>query len=432
MPLLQPIARQIQSLAKAEAEELSALLWSFLYFFFLLAGYYVIRAVRDEMGVAGGLANLPWLFTATFVTMLVTVPLFGALVARFTRRRFLPLIYHFFAVNLLIFYVLFKMGVDPGWLARIFFVWVSVYNLFVISVFWSFLADLFTSEQGKRLFAFIAAGGTLGAILGPGMTVLLAVPLGPVNLFLVSVLFLEAAVYCIHKLLQAPPGGDLPDRPAQTEKAPIGGSVLAGARHVFRTPYLLAICGYVLLFTATSTFIYFHQLTLVAETFSDPGERTRVFALIDHIVGILTVIVQLAVTGRLLTRFGLGIGLAALPALTLVGFLAFAFLPFLAAMVAFQSLRRATNFAISKPAREVLFTVIPREDKYKAKNFIDTVVYRGGDAASGWAYAGLSALGLGLQGIAAVGLPLAALWVLLARHLARAQARRASGTMPAE
>ena len=423
MRLSEAIERRVQALAKAETEEIPALVWSFLYFFLLLAGYYVIRALRDEMGVAGGLDSLPWLFTATFMTMLVAVPLFGALVARFPRRRFLPFVYHFFAGNLLIFFVLFKLGVNPQWLARIFFVWVSVYNLFVISVFWSFMADTFSSAQGKRLFAFIAAGGSLGAIVGPGLTALLAVPLGPVNLFLVSVLFLEAAVFCIHRLLKTPQRSR-----DETEESAIGGSILAGARHVFESPYLLGICGYILLLTTTSTFIYFHQLNLVAETFSDPGERTRVFALIDHIVGILTVVIQLAVTGRLLSRYGLGIGLAALPALTFTGFLAFAFLPFLAAMVAFQSVRRATNFAISKPAREVLFTVITREDKYKSKNFIDTVVYRGGDAISGWFYAGLSILGLGLQGIALVGLPLAAIWVLLALQMGRAHGRAVSAS----
>ncbi len=411
---------RLQPIVAVRDGELKALLWAFAYFFCLLCAYYILRPLREEMGIAGGVRNLPWLFTATFGAMLLAVPLFGALVARVPRRRFLPFVYRFFIINILIFYLLLQLGVDRVIVGRIFFVWVSVFNLFVVSVFWSFMADLFKSSQGKRLFGFIAAGGSLGAILGPGITAALSLPLGPVHLLLVSALLLEAAVLCIRRLLQTATADDRPPEP------PIGGGVLAGATEVLRQPYLIWICLYILFFTTTSTFLYFQQAELVAAAFEDPAERTRVFALIDLSVGILTVLVQLAVTGKILARFGLGVGLAFLPLLTCAGFLAFVVAPQLAALVAFQSIRRAANFALSKPAREVLFTVVGQEAKYKSKNFIDTVVYRGGDAVSGWAYAGLGAIGLGLQGIAAVALPIAGLWMILGFYLGRAHRQRAA------
>ncbi len=409
--------------------EAPALVWSFAYFFALLCSYYILRPLREEMGIAGGVENLQWLFTGTFLAMLAAVPAFGALVARLPRRRFVPLVYHFFAVNLLLFYLLFELDIATLWVARAFYIWVSVFNLFVVSVFWSFMADIFRNEQARRLFGFIAAGGSAGALLGPALTAGLAVPLGPVPLLLVSAAVLELAVFCVYRLLRAGPaggGGDTSSGPAA--EPVIGGGLLAGITLVLRSPYLLGVAAYILLFTTTSTFLYFQQAHIVAAAFDDPGERTRLFAVIDLTVALLTIGVQCLATGRLIARFGVGAMLAFLPLLTLAGFLLLAAAPTLAVLVAFQAGRRAANFALAKPAREVLFTVIGREQKYKAKNVLDTVVYRGGDALSGWAFAGLTALGLGLPAIALVTVPVAGLWLVLGLGLGRAQDRRAAQT----
>jgi AAA family ATP:ADP antiporter len=400
-------------------DEIRTLLLSFAYFFCLLCGYYILRPLREEMGVAGGVRNLPWLFTGTFLVMLAAVPAFGAAVAHFPRRRLVPIIYRFFILNILLFYLLFTLGAGRVYLARAFFIWVSVYNLFVVSVFWSFMADIFESAQGKRLFGFIAAGGTMGALLGPAITTFLAVPLGPITLLPISAVFLELAVQCI-RLLLASPGVRKDAADVQVDEA-IGGGVFSGAIRVFRSPYLLGICVYIFLFTTTSTFLYFQQAHIVSAAFDSPAERTRVFALINLIVGLLTLGMQWFVTGRFMARFGVGLSAAFLPLVVAAGFLALAVSPVLAVLIAFQSIRRASNFSISKPAREVLFTVVVREEKYKSKNFIDTVVYRGGDTVSGWVFAALSGLGLGLSAIAAISVPLSVLWAWVALALGKKQ-----------
>jgi AAA family ATP:ADP antiporter len=407
------------------ADEIRALLLSFAYFFCLLCGYYIIRPLREEMGIAGGVENLPWLFTGTFVAMLVAVPLFGATVARFAKRRIVPLVYRFFIANILIFFVLLRFDIGAEHVARAFFIWTSVYNLFVVSVFWSFMADVFRNDQARRLFGFIAAGGSAGALLGPALTAALAVPLGPVALLLISALFLEGAVQCVRRLTVAIPARARDDT---SDGAPIGGGVFAGITLVLRSRYLLGICLYILIFTTTSTFLYFQQAHIVAAAFDDPAERTRLFALIDLSVGVLTLLVQCFATGRLIGWLGVGPVLAALPLLTVVGFVGLAMAPTLVVLVAFQSIRRAANFAIAKPSREVLYTVLDAERKYKAKNVIDTLVYRGGDAVSGWAYAGLSAIGLGLPAIALAAVPLAGVWMATGLRLGRAQDRMAART----
>lgn len=422
-----PLLALLRRAVDVRPHEVRALLWSFGYFFCLLCSYYILRPLRDEMGIAGGVRNLQWLFTGSFVAMLLAVPLFGAIVARLPRRRFVPLAYRFFMVNILIFFLLLSLDIATVQVARAFFIWVSLFNLFVVSVFWSLMADLFRSGQARRLFGFIAAGGSAGALLGPALTASLAVPLGPVNLLLISVVFLEIAVQCVNRLWRAAPasdGAEAAPRAAPSDET-IGGSVFAGITEVLRSPYLLGICLYILLYTTTSTFLYFQQAHIVAGAFDDPAERTRVFALIDLCVGLLTLLIQCFLTGRIMPRLGVGPTLGFLPLLTLLGFAALAVAPGLVALVSFQATRRAANFAISRPAREVLFTVIGPEQKYKAKNFIDTAVYRGGDAVSGWAFAGLSGLGLGLSAIALVTLPIAALWLALSLRLGRRQERLA-------
>ena len=429
-----PFRRWLNKVVAVRPEEAAALCWSFAYFFCLLAGYYVLRPLRDEMGIAGGVKNLQWMFTATFAVMLAAVPLFGWIVATLPRRRFIPLVYHFFVFNIAIFWLLMTFGVAMQDVARVFFVWISVFNLFAVSVFWSFMADLFTSEQGKRLFGFIAAGGSAGALLGPAITVALAVPLGPVNLLVLAAALLELAVFCARRLESAAPGvshnfGSGPAAGPATAKPPetrgLGGGWLAGLAMILRSPYLAGIALWVFLLSIAGTFLYFQQANIVAAASDNPAVRTRIFATIDLAVGILTIIVQCAATGRLLARFGVGRAAAFLPLVFGVGFLALAWMPSLLVVIAFQAIQRTANFGISNPAREVLFTVLRRDEKYKAKNVIDIVVFRGADAVAGWLFALLRGAGLELSTISVATVPLAAGWLVLALALGRAQEARA-------
>ena len=393
--------------------ELVPVLWSALYFFGLLAGYYVLRPVRDAMGIAAGVGSLQWLFTATFLVMLAAVPAFGWAAARLPRRRLLPTVYLFFIANILIFFLLFQMGTARVWVARAFFVWLSVFNLFVVSVFWSFMADIFTPAQGRRLFGLIAAGGSAGAIAGPGVTAVLAEALGPVNLLPVAAGFLGVALVCIARLNAWAAAG------ADANARAVGGGIWEGVKEVATSRYLLGVCAFLWLFTSLSTFLYFQQAHIVAAVLPDAAGRTRLFAAMDLATNGLTVIAQLLLTARIVAKIGVGRSLAALPALVAVGFGALAAAPVLPMLVVFQVLRRSGNFALTKPTREMLFTVVDRDAKYKAKNFIDTVVYRGGDALSGWFFAGLAALGLGVSAIAWAAVPIAVIWLYTGLLLGR-------------
>jgi AAA family ATP:ADP antiporter len=374
--------------------------------------------------------------------MLAAVPLFGAVVAKLPRRRFIPLVYHFFVVNIAIFWVLLTLGSARQEIARVFFVWISVFNLFAVSVFWSFMADLFASEQGKRLFGFIAAGGSAGALLGPAVTVALAVVLGPVNLLIVAAVLLELAVVCARRLESAAPklrdnpieaeaAAAAPELAARPESKGLGGGWLAGLAMVVRSPYLGGIALWVSLLSLAGTFLYFQQANIVAAASGDPAVRTRIFATIDLSVGILTIIVQFLATGRLISRFGVGRAAAFLPLVFGVGFLALAWTPAVIVVIAFQAVQRTANFAISNPAREVLFTVLEREEKYKAKNVIDIVVFRGADAVSGWLFALLRGAGLELSTISLATVPVATVWLVLALALGRAQERLSFAHRPA-
>ncbi len=397
------------------------MLLSGAYFFFVLSSYYIIRPLREEMGVAGGVANLQWLFTGTLITMLLIHTPFAALVARVPRRRFVTLTYRFFFLNMLLFYAAFRFLPAAGgiWAGRVFFVWTSVFNLFVVSVFWAVMVDVFRSEQGARLFGFIAVGGTLGGIAGSAVTATLARPLGPVHLLLLAAVLLELAVQAVLRLTRERPAG-LP-RAADPER-PIGGSALAGISHVLRSPYLLGICGYMLLFTLGSTVLYFHQARLAEASFVDRAARTAFFARIDLAVNVFTALTQAFLTGRIVRWLGIAVTLTLLPALTVVGFLSLGALPVISLFVVFQVLRRAGEFAVAKPTREVLYTVLTREDKYKAKNFIDTFVYRAGDQIAAWSYAALSWIGLGMSAISFLLAPIAGVWLAIAFWLGRRHA----------
>lgn len=408
-------------------KEAGAVLWSFVYFFTLMCGYSILKPLRDEMGTAGGVKGIPWLFTATFVVMLAAVPAFSALVSRWPRRTVVPFVYRFFLLNLLGFYALLKWGVGRETVARAFFVWVSVYNLFVVSIFWSFMADVFASEQGKRLFGFIAAGGTAGMLVGPLLAALLAKPLGPMNLMLLTAALLELSAQCVRRLSRW--AHDVQHQSPAAE-APVGGGMFAGLKLLFTSPFLLAMGLQTVLYTLTSTFLYFQQAKIVDAVATGAAERTAAFASIELWVQVATLLLQAFVTGRLMSRLGLGVAMAVSPVLTGLGFLLLAAVPGMWLLVGFKSLRSAAHYSLERPSREVLFTSVGREERYKTKSFIDTVVYRGSDSVSSWLYAGLAGLGLGLTTLALSAVPVAGLWLAVSLYLARRQRSRAGASAP--
>ncbi|HEX6068383.1 MAG TPA: MFS transporter [Longimicrobiaceae bacterium] len=434
--------------------EMAALVWSCAYFFLVLTAYYILRPIRDEMGVQGGVENLAWLFTGTLVGMLLLHPLYTSLVGRMPRTRFVPFTYRFFILNLVAFFLLFRFSeaAHAVWIGRVFFIWVSVFNLFVVSVFWSFMTDLYRPSQSKRLFGIVAVGGTLGAMLGSSITSALAEPLGPINLLLVSALFLEIAARAAMALdreegaltaaaLAEPDQDEDADRGAPATSLPaepragepresetrtaerqgskvIGGDALEGIRNVMRSPYLLGIAALMLFFTISATFLYFQQAALTDVFFGeDSARRTRFFANIDLIVNALTLVAQVFLTGRMLRWLGVGMSLAFLPLVSVIGFGVLAVAPILGVLVVLQVLRRAGNYAIQRPAREVLYTVMSRTDKYKAKNFNDTFVYRVGDQVGAWSYTFVSWLGMGIAGLSFLMVPFSAVWLVLALWL---------------
>ena len=377
--------------------------------------------------MAGGVNNLQWLFTATLVGMLVLNIPFAYLVKTLPRRRFIAITYHFFVTNIVLFAVLFH-GADASqivWVGRIFFVWVSVFNLFVVSVFWQMNVDLFSPEQSRRLFGVIAAGATVGAIVGSGTTAALARHVPSMLLLLGAAALLEIAVLSAHRLSslsatldrQAPSGG---------AEAPIGGSVWAGITRALRSPYLLNVSVFLLLFAITSTFLYFEQAAIVSRSFADRGAQTAFFATVDLLVNVLTLIVQLFLTGPIVLAFGVALPLAFLPALTIAGFGILALTPTIVAIAAVQVVRRAADYAIARPAREMLYTVVPREDRYKAKSMIDTVVYRTGDQLGAWTVALLRVIGLAPMQVSLVAIPVAVVWLTNALWLGRRHERLAA------
>ena len=412
-------------------EEFGAVLLSFLFIFAVMSAYYVLRPIRDEMGVAGGVDKLPWLFTGTLVAMLATNPLFSMLVKKFPRQTFITVSYRFFMLNLLGFalYLEFSPSDHHLWAGRAFFIWTSVFNLFVVSVFWAFIVDIFDSEQGKRLFGLFAAGATLGAILGSSITSLLVAVIGQNYLLFFSIALLEVGVFAVHRLtrLSKQFHHQVPVEEVREER-PVGGSVLAGITHTLRSPYLLGIGIFMLIYSVTSTVIYFQQAEIVRDAFTNRAERTAFFANIDLIVNVLTLALQIFATGQVLRRFGVAITLTALPLISLLGFGLLALWPTLSILVIAQVGRRVGNFAFARPAREMLFTVVAREDKYKTKNFLDTVVYRTGDQFGSWSYTFLGWLGLKLSGIAIVIVPICAAWMALSLWLGREQ--KAQETRP--
>ncbi len=392
-----------------------AVAYAFGAFFCVLSSYYILRPLREAMGIVGNVKDLSRLFLVTLAATFALTPVLAAVVSRWPRRRFVPIVYRFFAVNLLVFFVLLRgASVHPD-VARVFFVWTSVFNLFTLSLLWGVLADLFQREQGLRLFGLIGGGGTLGAMVGSLVTSVLVERLGIAPLVLVSAALLEGAVQLVRRLVRL--FGDPAPRTTTADPALAKDGVLRWLPALLKNPYLLAICAYMLLFTFTSTNVYFEQARIVKSAVTTNAARTALFARMDLVVNVLSLGLQALVVGRLLHRFGVGLTLALLPLMSIVGFTFLGTSPTLAVIVVFQVLRRAADYGIAKPSREVLFTSVRREDKYKAKSFIDTFVYRTGDA--------IGALAEGAFASSAspflISVPVCAVWAAVALLLGRMQ-----------
>lgn len=419
-----------RSFAIAAGETAPALAGA-LMFALLFAGYFMLRPVRETMGIAGGVDNLQWLFTGTFLATLATMPLFGWLAGRARRRRVLPWTFAAFAAILTGFAAAMLARPDDVWTARAFYIWLSVFNLIAISLAWSVLADLMPGAQARRTFALMASGASLGGLLGPTLGVLLVRPIGHAGLLLLAAALLLASAAAAQWLQRWRDAHPLPpaqagDRDAHSRERPLGGSPFAGLTDVLRSPYLLGIAAFVVLLASVSTFLYFEQARLVEATYPDRADQTRVFGIIDIVVQSLAIASQLFLTGRLAQRLGVGVLLVAVPLVTVAGFVWLAFAPTFAVLAVVMVLRRAGEYALVRPGREMLFTEVPAQQRYKAKNFIDSVVYRGGDAVSGWAKALADALAQQPAIVAGLGALIALAWAGTGFGLARAQARRAA------
>ena len=421
----------IRRVLRAQAGEERAVALAFGYFFMLMCSYYLLRPLRDAMAIEAGLDNLPWLYVGTLVATLILSPGFGALVARVRKALLLPLTYAFFASNLLVFYLLFKLVPDARWLAASFFVWVSTFNMFVVSVFWSFMADVFRDEEAKRLFGPIAAGGGTGAILGPLLMQFLTPRIGVDAVVGLSMLFLLGTLPCIRGLArwaEARHGRFV--LPPEDPDARIGGRVLSGLLLVARSPYLIGIAAIILLGSTAAAFMYNELLRIVEASYPDLASRGQFLGRIEFVVSLTSWLCQGFVVGWLIRRFELRGALVAVPIAALGSFLALAAAPILVVLAVGQVLRRAGEYGIAKPSREVLFTVVDAETKYKAKNFIDTALQRASDLVGVWLFAAVHAAGVGLAGHAWLCAALMLPAVAVSLGLGRDFERRRSGTPP--
>jgi AAA family ATP:ADP antiporter len=413
-------AHWLRRFVNVEPEEITALVASFAMFFTLLSAYYVVRPVRDEIGVTLGKDALHQLFTVVFVVMIVLVPLFGFVAARFPRRLVLPSIYIFFALNLVGFWLAMRSDGRNVWVAGTFFVWASVFNLFVVSLFWSLMSELWSHEEAKRLYGFISAGGTAGALTGPLLTQGFIRFLAPVDLLLVSAILLTASVAAGFIVRSRRSGGG-----AETDAA--GGGILDGAVKVFTTPLFARIALFVFIANIVGTFFYLEQARLVASTIPDSAARVEFFSGRDLLVSIATFLIEVFGTARVLRRFGVTIALLALPVTAAVGTLLLSFDAALWVVAAVMVAERIAAFSLANPAIKVIYTLATPDEKYKVQNFIDTVVFRGGDATSGWLYSSLSGgLGFAASSMGAVALPLVLVWVWVARRLGADHHERAA------
>ena len=416
-----PFARLLKTVAKVEPEEVRAVVISFVYFALLMGSYFIVRPVRDAMGTVYGVANLQELYTGTFVVSFVVAPAYAFLASRIRLATFLPWVYGFIAVTMVVFYALFETveQQQDRWVAALFFVWVSTFNVLIISVFWSLMADTFSRTQAKRLFGFLAAGGTVGTIAGPALAASLVTIVGTNTLMLISAAGFLVTAWLVtllerEKRRLGAAGGDVQKT---TLDRTLGGNPLEGFALLFRSPYLLMIGLFILLMTTISTIIYFQLGDLITKAFPSREARTQAYAVIDLAVNGTTVFLQLFGTGRLIERFGVTAGLLLNPIIMVFAFLAVAFSPVLLVLGSIQVVRRFAEYAVAKPSREMLFTVVDQDSKYKAKNVIDTVVYRFGDLTSAWLSAAV--LPYGVAGLAVAGIVMSAVWFPIAYLLGK-------------
>jgi len=411
--------RGLARLIVAESFEVPAVIGGFALFFLLFASYFMLRPVRETFGVAGGVDNLQWLFTGTFVATLVVVPLYGWAASRMTRRRLLPILYGFSALVMGGFAASLAIHPEDVWVGRAFFIWISVFNLFVISLAWSLMVDLFDRDQGHRLFGQMAAGASLGGLAGPLLSGLLVAPLGEAGLLALSTLLFLGTLPCAFFLMRWRDRlGSKVGAGSKDTARRIGGSIWAGITGILRSPFLLGVAAFVLFLTTANTFLYFEQARIVALTFPDRTAQTQVFATIDTIVQTATVLIQIFFTGRLARKLGVTALLTAVPVLMMIGFGILAFSATFAVLVGVMLVRRIGEYALVRPGREMLFTDVDVETKYKAKNAIDTFVYRGGDAVSGWVYTGIVAIA-STGAVAVAGVVIAGLWAGIGAFIGR-------------
>jgi len=435
------MSQLLRRLVVLQPGEAPALLASFATLLCTFTSYAMLRPVRDALGITSGLETIPYLFWGVFVAMLLLQPLYGWLTSRFPRSLFLPWVYMFFAANLVLFWVWFRVAADHTWIARGYYVWVSVFNLFVLAAFWGLMADVFTREQAGRLFGFIWAGASSGGVIGPFIDKKLAVPVGAVNLLLISAGLLLVALIFMRQVIRWQRGAHrpLPQAASATHDARatadgqhgIGGGVLAAFSQVFRSPYLLGIAAFVLLMTWVNTFLYLEQQAFVAKAFTTADQRTRFFASIDLYVQMASLAMQFLLFSRLYRWFGMRALLASVPLLMMGGYALYALAPAFMLLVIVYAVRRVADYAITRPCRDSLFTVVSREEKYQAKSLIDTFAYRGGDATSGSLHKLLvEGLGAGHAAVGWIGAVISAVWTVLALALGRAFEQR--GAAPAE
>jgi len=443
---LTPALRVFRRLVDVEPGEVSSLAWSCLYFFALLASAFVLRPLRDSLGLNGGADQYPWLFTGTLVVMLLVSAPFAWLVTKLPRKRFIPIVYRTSIVCLLAFWAAFEFLPKSTTLAAsyTFFIWFSVFNLFVVSVFRGFMADIWNFAQAQRLFGFIGLGGTLGGLTGSWLATQLARPIGSTRLIFLSVVMLELAVFAVRRLVAIHRIDEAPAAQPEDSREAAPSDVWRGLRLIVSTPYLRWIASYIFLYGLIGTFLYFQQGKLVEATMPGRDERTAYFAAIEFWVQLGTIGVQLFLTARLLRWFGTTFALVSQPAVALVGVMMLAMamyqsadwaaqgvtiaglVPELAVLALVQIVLRISNFATAQPAREALYTVVEREVKYKSKSFIDTFVYRLGDSLGAWAFLGILKLQVALAGIALLTVPLAGLWIFVGRALGIRQRRLTS------
>ncbi len=402
--------------------------------FCLLAGYYVMKPLREEIGLLIGKEYAPRLFMGTMIAMLIANPLFSFLMARFERFTFIKIIYRFFAGNILVFIGAFKyleasgQMVEGGqasnvsgtafWTAVAFFIWVSVYNLFAVSVFWALMADIYNSRQSKKVFGFLGAGGTFGGLIGSVPTKEAVEVVGPTNLLFITLLLLEVAVWLLRAV-----GKDYVE--PRREESATSPNALSGVSALLKSPYLLAICLYIFFYAFTSSFLYFEQQHIVDATLENREARVDYYATVNTIFNGATLVIQLFLTGRLLPLFGLSVGLSLVPVVTVAGFLALAYEPSLAVLAGVDILRRTANYGITRPAREVLFTVVSREEKYLSKSFIDTFVYRGGDSVASVSFEIIQSQTTSLKVISFIAVGVGLIYTVVAWLLGLAQHKKA-------